>query len=85
MLEDNAKKYFAKSVRGESTMNAKSLVLNTTIGLFQSSRLARSSRRTALPGIRIPSLHRFPQYSNADFGISEHEAIFLLQRRLLVK
>lgn len=85
MLEDNAKKYFAKSVRGESTMNAKSLVLNTTIGLFQSSRLARGSRRTALPRVRIRPLRINPNSNAANCGISEHEAIFLLQRRLLVK
>jgi len=72
-------------MRGESTMNAKSLVHTTFFGLFQFNRLAKSSQRTALPGVRIPSLFRVPPNNNADFGISEHEAIFLLQRRLLVK
>lgn len=66
-------------------MNAKSLVHTTFFGFFQSNRLARSSRRTALPGVRIPSQSRVPPNANAEFGISEHEAIFLLQRRLLVK
>jgi len=66
-------------------MNAKSLVPTTFFGLFQSNRLARSSRRTALPGVRNPAQSRVPPNNNADFWISEHEAIFLLQRRLLVK
>jgi len=66
-------------------MNAKTLVLHTTIGLFQSGRLARSSRRTALSSVGFRPLRSYPVSNAANIGISEHEAIFLLQRRLLVK
>lgn len=66
-------------------MNAKSLVHHTFFGLFQFNRLAKSSQRTALLGVRSPALSRVPLNNHADIGISEHEAIFLLQRRLLVK
>jgi hypothetical protein len=33
----------------------------------------------------MPSLRNYPDFNAADLGMSEHETIFLLQRRLMVK
>ena len=57
----------------------------TPIESFQSDRTGINYQTRGFSGVGIPSQPIHPELSTVNFGFTEHEAIFLLHRRLMMK
>jgi hypothetical protein len=66
-------------------MYIKTLLFNTHTESFQSDRTGINDQTKGFSGKGIPSQPIHPELSADNFGLTEHEAIFQLQRRLMMK
>jgi hypothetical protein len=66
-------------------MNAKTLISHFHYGLSQPAQSTKNSHSAILPTLKMPAANNSPEFKSPECRISEHEAIFLLQRRLMVK